>query len=85
MDSQPVLCDKVQVQGSVSSGASLWNAQILNGTQVIWENSASQGDQTNYKSDWIELQSVSYNFAFRTLGIGSLNAQVMVISKGGFW
>lgn len=81
----PFLNDKVQVQVAVESGAALWTAQILNQSQVIWEHSAGQGEQTTYKSDWIELPSGSYNFTFRTLGAGSLSAQVTVTSKGGFW
>lgn len=79
------LNDKVQVQVAVENGTSLWNAQILNQSQAIWEHSASQGEQTIYRSDWIALPSGPYNFTFRTLGIGSLNAQITVTSKGGFW
>lgn len=79
------LDDKVQVQVAVESGASLWHAQILNQSQIIWEHSAGQGGQTSYKSDWIELPSGPYNFTFRTVGVGSLNAQITVTSKGGFW
>jgi hypothetical protein len=82
---QPMLCDKVQVQVSVASGNSFWKAQILNGSQIIWEHGAGQGEQTSYKSEWIGLPSGSYEFSFRTLGIGSLNAQVTLKSKGGFW
>lgn len=82
---QPFLNSKVQVQVSVESGVSLWQAQILNQSHVIWEHAASQGEQTSYKSDWIELPSGSYNFTFRTIGVGSLNAEVTVTSKGGFW
>jgi hypothetical protein len=79
------LNDKVQVQVAVESGTSLWNAQILNQSEVLWGYSATQGEQTSYQSDWIELPSGRYNFTFRTLGFGSLNAQVTVTSKGGFW
>ena len=79
------LNDKVQVQVAVESGTSLWNAQILNQSGVLWGYSATQGEKTSYQSDWIELPSGRYNFTFRTLGFGSLSAQVTVTSKGGFW
>jgi hypothetical protein len=82
---QPVLDDKVQVQVSVESGVALWRAQILNGDQVIWDHEARQGEQTSYNSGWLALPSGSYNFTFRTLGLDSLNAEVTVSSKGGFW
>ena len=82
---QPFLNDKVQVEVSVQSGASLWKAQILNGNQVIWEHSAAQGEQTSYKSDWIALPSGSYNLSFGAIGVGLLNAETTLTSKGGFW
>ncbi len=82
---QPLITDKVQVQVSVQSGASLWRAQILKGSQVIWEHSAGQGEQTSYKTDWIPLPSGSYNFTFATIGLGTLNAKATITSKGGFW
>jgi uncharacterized membrane protein len=81
----PLLNEAVQVQVAVESGALLWNVQILNTSHVVWEHSASQGEQTRYASDWIKLPSGTYNFTFRTVGIGSLNAQITVTSKGGFW
>lgn len=82
---QPAFSDRVQVRVSVSSGSALWRARILNGTQAIWEHSASQGEQTSYTSGWIELSSGHYDFTFGTLGLGSLNAEVTVTTKGGFW
>jgi hypothetical protein len=82
---QPFLDDKVQVQVVVQNGASLWRAQILNGTQVIWEHLAAQGEQQSYSSGWIQLPTGSYNFTFGTIGIGSLDATATVTSKGGFW
>ena len=83
--SQPFLTDKVQVEVSVQSGASLWKAQILNGDQIIWEHSAGQSEQTSYKSDWVALPSGSYNFTFAAIGVGSLNAKATLTCKGGFW
>ncbi len=82
---QPFLDNMVQVQVSVQSGASLWSAQLLNQSQVLWEHAARQGEQTSYKSDWIELPMGNYSFTFKTIGVGSLNAQVTITSKGGFW
>ncbi len=82
---QPLLDDKAQVQVSVQSGAALWRAQIQNGSQVVWEHSAAQGEQQSYNSGWIQLPSGSYNFTIETIGVGSLDATVTVLSKGGFW
>jgi hypothetical protein len=81
----PFLNDKVQVEVAVESGASLWHAEILNQGEAVWNHTATQGEQTSYQSGWIQLPSGSYNFTFGTIGIGSLNAQVTVTSKGGFW
>jgi hypothetical protein len=82
---QPFLDNKVQVQVTVHNGAALWQAQIISQSNVIWEHSAGQGEQTSYNSGWIELPSGNYNFTFRTVGVGSLNAVATVTSKGGFW
>ncbi len=81
----PFLNDNVQVEVVVESGTSLWHAQILNQSEVVWDDSATQGELTSYQSGWVQLPSGTYNFTFRTLGFGSLNAQVTVTSKGGFW
>jgi hypothetical protein len=81
---QPFLDDKAQVQVTVQSGAALWSAQILNGTQILWSHTATQSDQESYTSDWIQLPSGSYNFTFGTIG-GGLDATATVTSKGGFW
>lgn len=82
---QSAFSNRVQVQVTVSSGSGLWLARILNGTQVLWEHAASQGEQTNYSSGWIELPSGNYNLTFGTVGFGSLDAQITVSSIGGFW
>ena len=82
---QPFLDDKVQGEVTVQNGAALWQAQITGQSNVIWEYSAGQGEQTSYSSGWLELPSGSYNFTFRTVGVGSLNAVAAVSSKGGFW
>ncbi len=82
---QSFLSDKVQVQVAIENGAALWRARILKGDDVLWEHSAAQGEQQIYDSGWIQLPSGNYNFTFGTIGIGSLEAQVTVASKGGFW
>jgi uncharacterized membrane protein len=82
---QPLLDNMVQVQVSVQSGTSLWSAQLLNQSEVFWQHAADQGEQTSFRSDWISLPMGNYTFTFKTIGIGSLNAQVTIISKGGFW
>jgi len=82
---QTFLSDKVQVQVAIENGAALWQARILKGGDVLWEHAAAQGEQQSYDSGWIQLPSGNYNFTFGTIGIGSLEAQVTVASKGGFW
>jgi hypothetical protein len=82
---QPFWADKVQIKVLVESGASLWHARILNQNQIIWEHTAGQGEQTSFESDWISLSSGNYTFTFGTIGVGSLDAEVTVTSKGGFW
>ena len=81
----PILNDKAQVTVAISSGSSLWSATIIdqNGNE-LWSHATAQGDQTTYHSAWIPLPSGRYNFTFATLA-GSLNAQISVTSKGGFW
>ena len=82
---QSFLDDKAQVQVTIQNGAALWRAQILSGSQVIWEHTAVQGEQQSYNSGWISLPNGNYNFTFGTIGIGSLEASATVSSKGGFW
>ena len=82
---QPFLNDKLQVQVKIDSGVSLWEAKILDNDTVVWEHSTGQSEKTTFRSDWISLPSGSYNFTFKTIGIGSLGAVVTVSSKGSFW
>ena len=82
---QPFLNDEAQVTVAIENGEAFWRAQITNQDQLIWEHEKGQGEQTSYNSAWIQLPSGSYNFTFRTIGIGSLEATVTVTSKGGFW
>jgi hypothetical protein len=82
----PLLHNKVQVEVAINSGSALWNAKIVesNGKE-IWSHSAAQGGQTTYRSDWFSLPSGQYNFTFGTIGLGELQANIKVGSKGGFW
>jgi hypothetical protein len=82
----PLLHDKVQVQVIVDSGSALWRARILDSDEnEVWEHTKAQGEQTSYTSDWLDLQSGRYNLVFGTVGIGDLQANVKVMTKGGFW
>ncbi len=82
----PLLNDKAQVTVTVTSGSALWRATIVNQNgDELWTHATGQGDQTTYHSAWISLPSGHYNFTFATIGVGSLNAQISVTSKGGFW
>ena len=80
------LHDQALVEVAVTTGTSLWRASITdaNGSEV-WSHSKAQGDSTTYQSGWIALPSGNYNFTFGTIGIGNLDANVKVTSKGGFW
>ena len=81
----PLLHGWTQVEVSVSSGTTLWTAAITLQDETIWSHTAHQGGQTTYKSEWIELPSGHYNFTFATAGLGSLEAEIKVTTKGGFW
>ena len=82
---QPILNDKIQVQVTVQNGLAGWRARILQDDEIIWEDSAGQGEQQTYNSGWIQLPSASYNFTFGIVGVESLDAVATVSSKGGFW
>ncbi len=81
----PVLDGAVQVQVTVNSGGALWSAEIRRGNSTLFTHQAAQGGQTTYTSEWVALDAGTYSFTFATLGAGSLNAQVTVVAKGGFW
>jgi hypothetical protein len=81
----PWLLSQAQVEIKVQSGTALWAAGIISGNHTVWSHSAIQGGQTTYTSEWMELPDGQYNFTFRTLGIGSLEAEIKVTTKGGFW
>ncbi|MCX8153086.1 MAG: hypothetical protein N3E52_01470 [Candidatus Bathyarchaeota archaeon] len=81
----PFLHEHVRVEVSVRSGNSLWSAKILSGNDVLWNHTTTQREQTTYSSEWIKLPSGRYNFTFATAGMGSLEAEIKLTSKGGFW
>ncbi len=82
----PIWHDKVEIQVTVDSGSALWRARILDiDEKEVWLHTKAQGEQTSYTSDWIDLPSGQYNLIFETVGIGDLQANVKVTTKGGFW
>jgi len=81
----PFLHGYVEVEVYVRSGSALWNAKIMSGESVLWSHVATQGGQTIYNSGWIRFSSGRYNFTFATAGLGSLEAEIKLTSKGGFW
>jgi hypothetical protein len=81
----PLLHGRAQVEVIVSSGQTWWTANIIHQDDPIWNHTTHQEDQTTYKSGWIELSSGHYNFTFATAGLGSLEAEIKVTTKGGFW
>ena len=83
--SVPALQSLVQVQVVVSSGIALWEAKILSEDTELWSHRATQGEQTTYSSGWMQIASGNYNFTFATVGFGTLDAEITVSSKGGFW
>lgn len=83
--SVPILHDTVQVEVVVNSGNLLWTASILQQEDVLWTHAAHQGGQMTYQSPWVQLPSGNYNLTFATAGIGSLDVEIKVTSKGGVW
>jgi hypothetical protein len=81
----PWLHGSIQVEIRIQSGTALWSAEITSEDKTIWSHSAAQGGQTTYTGEWTEISAAPYNFTFRTLGIGSLEAEIEVTTKGGFW
>ena len=79
------LHSQAQIEVRVTSGSSLWSARILRNNEEVWNHATAQGDQTTYTSEWIPLSPGMYNFTFAAIGFGSLDADVSVTSKGGFW
>lgn len=81
----PLLHDSVKVEVSVRTGAALWAAKITRGGDTLWSHTTPQTGQTTYVSEWIRLPGGRYNLTLATAGIGSLEAEIKITSKGGFW
>ena len=81
----PLADNAVQLEVAVTSGGALWSAEIDLGNQTVFLYRTAQGGQTTYTSEWIILGAGDYHIRFAALGAGSLNAQVTVWAKGGFW
>ncbi|MGQ9551689.1 MAG: hypothetical protein ACUVUE_04595 [Candidatus Bathycorpusculaceae bacterium] len=81
----PFLHDYVNVEVFVRTGTAIWTAKILDGDDALWSHTASQSSQTTYSSEWVKIPSGRYNFTFAAAGIRSLEAEIKLTSKGGFW
>jgi len=82
----PFLQDEALVEVAVMNGTALWLAVITDSnSSEVWSHTKAQGDSTTYTSGWIALPSGHYSFTFGTIGIGNLDSNVKVTSKGGFW
>lgn len=81
----PFLDSWAQVEIDVASGTTLWLARIQGGDATYWNYTEVHIGQTMYKSDWIQLDSGPYNISMVAVGFGTLEANVKVTSKGGFW
>lgn len=76
----PWLHGLAQVEVKVQSGTAVWYAKITSGDETIWSHHGS-GDYVNH---WIEISPGHYNLTF-WIGGGSLEAEIRVTTKGGFW
>jgi hypothetical protein len=83
----PALNDKVQVEVTVPGNSTSWGAAIEDAEGVeLWAYSGpAQGNQTTYHSAWTTIPSGRYNFTFLSLTKESLNAEISITCKGGFW
>lgn len=81
----PFLHSWVQLEVRVTSGTALWTVQILKNDETVWTHATTQGGQTTYTSEWIPLEVGHYNLTFGAVGIGSVDADVSITSKDGFW
>lgn len=81
----PFLDSWARVEIDVARGTTLWLARIQNGNTTFWDYAEIHLGQTTYSSDWIQLDSGRYNISLVAVGFGSLEANVKVASKGGFW
>jgi len=83
----PALHDKVQVQVTLSGNSTSWGAAIedVNGVELWAYRGSAQTNQTIYHSAWTTIPSGRYNFTFSSITKESLNAEISITSKGGFW
>ncbi|HKZ88512.1 MAG TPA: hypothetical protein VJ066_05075 [Candidatus Bathyarchaeia archaeon] len=82
----PALNDKVQVHVTLSGNSTWLRAAVETAYGVtLWEYKPSQANQTIYHSAWTTIPSGRYNFTFSSIGRESLNAEISITSKGGFW
>jgi hypothetical protein len=81
----PTLHDQAQIEVRITSGTALWNAKLFSGNQTVWTHAASQGVQTAYASEWVNISPGHYKLVFSTIGFGSLVGEVKVTTKGGPW
>ncbi len=81
----PIADNAVQLEVEITSGSALWSAEIDQGNTSVFLYRTAQGGQTTYTSEWIIVGAGDYGIRFAALGAGSLNAQVTVRAKGGFW
>lgn len=81
----PFLYSWVQLKIDVLSGTTLWLAGIQSGNTTVLNYGSAPLGQFTYSSDWIRLDSGRYNLTMVAVGFGSLEADVTVTSKGGFW
>lgn len=83
----PALNDKIQVEVTLPGNSTSWGASIEDAEGVeLWAYSGpAQGNQTTYHSAWTTIPSGRYNFTFLSIGRESLNAEISITCKGGFW
>jgi hypothetical protein len=81
----PFLHSWAQLKIDVVSGTTLWLARIQSGNTTVLNYGAGHMGQFTYTSDWIQVDSGRYNLTMVAVGFGSLEANVKVTSKGGFW
>ena len=83
----PALNDKVQVHVTLSGNSTSWGAAVetAEGVELWAYRGPSQANQTIYYSAWTTISSGRYNFTFSYIGRESLNAEISITSKGGFW
>ena len=83
----PALNDKVQVHVTLSGNSTSWGAAVetAEGVELWAYRGPSQANQTIYYSAWTTISSGRYNFTFSSIGRESLNAEISITSKGGFW